>query len=522
MTMKPFKTVFLFIFIATFIPFGLYGQLDEQTIEFEFGENLLQAHVNPTDTGSEIILKQDGKEKNISLQFPGENLFPTVTINPKGNRYTLAWKHYEPRNQQMCVYDSLTNTTKLLPLKNFSTAAPIQTIFLDDEPLLLLFLGSNSDNTDIFYYLLEQDVYVNITKSPDSEQAWKIEDEENRFFIETTTLHNHRRYRVKKTGLKITQTKEYPVQHRFHPHAASPNAYNTITGFGDSITWGTVRMDLNNRKDEYHPELAYLAQLQQMLADNYGLTTTINLGVPSETSFQASQRMPEELADMDSYFMIVFFGTNDVASGVFNADASIQNLEFIIESARTYYGFYPLCTTIPPQKNETKQAGVQYFKVETEVLNEKILDMVERINVPHIDTYKAFFDYGDWNELLEAYKGNHPSPLGHEMIAGMFMEKILALPPAPPTELVNTGGSALSQSVTWTQNSEFDFSHYNIEFGFSADDLSRSVTTENGQFDFILLPTQRDAFDTLYYRIQSVDKDGNTSEFSPVNSITFN
>jgi lysophospholipase L1-like esterase len=495
----------------------LYAQLDEQAVSFRMNGRMHRVEVRLSEPGSDIIWTGEDT-KNLSLSVPGENLFPKVTVS--GNRLTVSWMQYHRGNVQLFLYDSFLDYTRRLPLENFTSAYPLTVVFYRGVPRLLLFKGNVSDNTDVFYYHLGNGSIKNITRSSASEQKIDITDEGNKVFIKTETLFHRSLYRLRKRDLDVARTEREVISREIPDRLSEPSgeAINTIVGFGDSITWGKIRM--NGADDDYHPEQAYLAQLQGMLADDYGETFIINLGVPGETSFQGTLRMHDEFSEIEAFFLIVFFGTNDVTLGLFDADTTIQNLENIVTTAETSFGMYPIMTTIPPQKWETKIPGIQFFKEQTEELNAKIIEFAQSSGVPYIDIYAAFMAYPEgWDVLLEAYKGNHPSPLGHEIIAGMFRERVLELSPAVPENIIDAGGTGTAREVSWDPNIEFDFGHYFIRFGFSSTRLNRSFISETNACRFLIFPYYRPIYPRLYFRVQSVDKDGNAGDFTPVHDI---
>ncbi len=517
------KIVFVSIlFVMITAPNLLLAQTGEQTVSFQWKEQHYRVKVQASPTGCDVFLYGTGT-KNLSTRFPGENLFPKVTVNPPGQRFTVAWMHFQAESVRLCIYDSLFDTTRILPLDKFTSALPLETIFYDGDPYLLLFVGNNSDNTDIFYYHLQNGQIRNLTQTPLSEQEFEIADEENRFFIETKTIFNTYRYRVKKETLSPALIEKTEIERRLPASvpAESTLDYNTILGFGDSITYGVVRMDVNDPDDWYHPELAYLEQLKQMLTDDYGNVETVNGGVSRNTSYNGINRMDDVFSESGAYFCLVLFGTNDVVGGI-PAAASAENLHFILDTARYDYNMYPIISTTPPQKNEIRVPGVQFYKYQTELLNAAVIEMAEHFDYPYIDTYTAFMEHPDGYEvLLELYKGNHPSPLGHEIIADLFKEKILVLPPAPPANIVETNAAAYRVDIEWDPNQEFDFSHVLVEYGYAPDQLYRSTTVSSNNYTLIMFPYYLTVYPKLYYRLQAVDLDGNAGEFTPVQEIEF-
>ncbi|MCK5004248.1 MAG: hypothetical protein KAS21_04130, partial [Candidatus Aminicenantes bacterium] len=72
------------------------------------------------------------------------------------------------------------------------------------------------------------------------------------------------------------------------------------------------------------------------------------------------------------------------------------------------------------------------------------------------------------------------------------------------------------------QNNEFDFSHYNVKFGFTPTQLDREMTYTSNNFTIYFYPFNLNLKRMVYFKMQSVDKDGNSSEFTDIYSIFLN
>jgi lysophospholipase L1-like esterase len=506
---------------------GLFADWSDHTAAFRFKGKAYRVTVRPSaipQGGTDVLLTTDGENPLVlNASLPGENLFPLVTIAPAGDRFLVSWFQYQRDNVQLCLYDSASGLNRLLPLQGFKSASPLDVIFYDGLPYLLIFKGNNSDNADIFYYHLENGRVQNITASPDSEQEWSIHDEENRVFIETATLYHHYRHRIKKRNLKIKRTKMVEIEKDIPKPAAGWDFLdrNEVAGFGDSITWGTIRMNIDDSEDYYHPEWAYLAQLEAIIARDYNPITTINLGVPGDYTLSGVARLDNGVfTDVKAFYCLIMFGTNDVGRKAFDVDGSIKNLDYIVRHTREIYRLFVIISTIPPQKHHTP--GVQYYVDNTEALNAHIIELATRHGIPYIDTYSAFLNSEHyWEDLLETYRGNHPSPLGHEVIARLLEDKIVEQAPEIPGDIEITSQNASAARIQWKENHEFDFSHFLVRFGHSPDNLYKSMITSNPRFTFVRSPMEGQLRRTMYFRIQAVDMDGNGSDFSPIQTIEF-
>ncbi len=495
--------------------------MENQNQTFQVDHNAYKVSVVPTDTGSHVLLRNKTTQ-NLSQHLPGENLFPMTSIEKNTGRFIITWMNYNFHDVKLCTYDSKFNETNILPMANFKSASPIKVIFNHNMPYLLLFKGNNSDNADIFFYRFQTHSITNLTNTAASEQEFHISEDRDFIIIDTKTLTHRNIYELNTftLGHKLVLHKPHlPITAEPDPDPKPGIFINTMLGFGDSITWGMIRMNPDDDSDHYHPEQTFLAQLQDMFTQNYGETYIVNLGIPRETAYDGTKRMHEEFSQNHSFFCLVMFGTNDVTSPHFDANASVDSLRHILTTARSTYGMYPMISTIPPQKKETRAPGIQFYKENTEALNARIIEMAVANNVPYIDTYKAFFDYGNWHALLEAYQGNHPSPLGHQVIADLYKPVILGLTPAQPAGFAASTPDGLLRTASWNNNLEFDFSHYVIQFGFSPTDLDRTMNSTSNQAEFQVFPYYTHFHDSIYYKVRAVDIDGNSSGFSAVQSV---
>ncbi len=479
--------------------------------------------------GCDIFLTSEKTRKNLSLDFYGENLFPNVRIH--GNHFYITWILSRDHQVYGCYYDSFTGTSHMIPCEGFHFLSRPYLVFQGPhrQPRAMVFLGNrpgidnDKNNDEVFAYHLGTGRLFNLTKTPENEKLFSVIEENRGFSLRTETIPFHAAYTVRFPGLNVVNVEKLQKEIKTvsKPRAVTATAYNTIGAFGDSITWGKIRM--KDLPGEHHPELAYLGIIQNTLAENYQPVDTVNLGVPGDTTAAAMERLHDDFTGLEAYFCLIMLGTVDVGQNSFSPDSSEENLEWICLQIRDNYGMYPIISTIPPMKYYLP--GVQFFKDYTEILNERIKDMATENNIPYVDTYAAFFEQPDWEEMLEDLIGKHvvaahPSPAGHQVIAGLFLPKILELPPQTPSNIQSFPVGSYRLNVVWTENYEFDFSHYVIEYAFSPGNLNRSAETNNNFFSFIRLPFHS-SLPYLYLRIQAVDKDGNSSDFSDVTAAEF-
>jgi len=547
--MSKFKLILIITinWLILTIGSGLFASVVDAEVEFgvdsfsrcfshKGNQYLLSVDHSIGIAGCDIFLTSDKGRKNLSLDFTGENLFPNVQIH--GDHFYVTWilaknHNYQQYQQQEiygCYYDSYSDTSHVIPCDGFRFLSNPYLVFQGPRPLALVFLGRRFDNDnddnnndEVFAYHLVAHRLINITQTPENEKSFTVGEENGALSLRTETIPFFAVYTVRFSDLGVVnvekQKKEIEVPDVAETITAA--AYNTIVGFGDSITYGKMRMvDLPG---EYHPELAYLSLIQNTLIENYGPVNTVNLGIPADSTLRAMARLHDDFTDLEAYFCLIMLGTCDVGSNQFSPDSSEENLRRICLQIRDTYGMYPIVSTIPPMNHKL---GGQFFKTNTESMNKRIKDMAAELNIPCVDTYAAYLEQPNWESMLEdiveGYEvGVHPSPAGHEVIANLFLPKILELPPQIPSNIQTFTINPYRLTIEWSGNIEFDFSHYVIEFGFNPDNLNRSVETTSCFFPFIKPPFHSSSQSSVYLRLRAEDKDGHSSDFSEVVTAEF-
>lgn len=519
------KNVILSIILLVSFSSALLANDKIFTKEYELKGKTAVLEVEAGPAGSDVFLNS-GKRKNISYNIPGENLFPKMFV--KKDDYSVTWINYKKNDVTLNFYDSSSDFGRTLVSGKFEFISS-DTIVLYDMgiPRLIVFRAiKGEDNEDIFIHDIDTGKTKRITSTSGNENRIIISNSElngsNSFTLITRTLENEYIYTIDTISLKshLIDEKEIVRGQNADQVSFTVEEMNTIVGIGDSVTWGKMRMF--EFVDSYHPELTYLAKTSDYFNENYGETSIINLGVNRDSSLDGVERMDEELLYDKGYYFLVLFGTNDVTSGTFSSTSTSKNIQWILENARNKYSMYPVVSTVPPQK--LYLAGVQFFKEQTEKLNNKLILMASANNFSYIDSYTAFFSQDeDWEAMLEDEKGNHPSPAGHQVMADMVIPILLSLIPEVPSNVnfsANTGSNSFN--VSCTQNNEFDFSHYNVKFGFSPAQLDREMTYPSSNFTVYFYPFNLNLRRMVYFKMQSVDKDGNSSEFTDIYSINLN
>jgi hypothetical protein len=211
-------------------------------------------------------------------------------------------------------------------------------------------------------------------------------------------------------------------------------------------------------------------------------------------------------------------GVNDVININLSVDSSLENLEFIIDTAKAN-NMRVIISTLTPSKDSF--SAYAYYWVNLNNLSAGILNLAIEKSVASIDPLTAFMNINPpdgYKALLESIipgisNGNHPNAEGHRIIANLFANALAAYPPMPPTGItVLNPQDNLIKNVQWDANYESDFSHFAIEFANDPASLTNHLTTTDNHFTFTLFPF----LPQLFFRIQTVDRGNRASAFSTV------
>ncbi|MFC2154954.1 SGNH/GDSL hydrolase family protein [Acidobacteriota bacterium] len=530
-----FLAAFFFVIPALFS----YEEDQQKIFRVEGRDYKVAAHVSYRDNSSDIILSYGGVEKNLSRDFTGENMYPEVEVHE--GHFFISWVNYKERDESFCFYDSSRDDSRVLVAGGLKHITPQRKIiFQDSLPAALIFKANPSDNYDLFCYGFKSGEVKNITNTPAHETKFQIisEDKEKGVIIESKTLYHQYRFRLDPETLEVERLgiKEIIKPDPGASRELTAKEINTYITYGDSITWGKVRMDYmpyDPTNIYYHPELAYPYKIRETLEADYGegAVDYYNLSDPGDSTEAGVTRL-YELNYYNAKFFLLMLGTNDAYTRYFDLGYSLSNLAYIVDTALGY-NMEVIISTIffwndrfwnnYPQKTWTIP--------NIQALNAGIINMANSKGIRYIETYKTFMDYNPpegWRELLESRGkdpvldagGQHPSPLGHDVITGLLITKILSVQPAIPK---NISASNLHTRIyaQWAVNYEFDFSHYNIMFGYSPGLLNRTVVSESAGFTFLRPPFPGSLQPNIYFRVQAEDDSGNKSEFISTYASTF-
>jgi lysophospholipase L1-like esterase len=467
-------------------------------------------------SGESFVVLSDGKSETVLGAAGCENLFPV--FEPARDGFHILWVFYQDGHAGLGLYNSVSGSSLVLSLPGLKFAGSPVLVEQDGQPIGLAFLGNDSDNDDIFFLDLRTHHLANITRTPWSEKEFSAQTGPTGTLIQAVTLRDRVFYLLGPSESHFRRLErrfsEGPERRHDNLSSREPDCRpaNTFVAFGDSITWGKMRMF--NLEGEYHPELAYPEKMKETLSTFYGPSYPVNLGVPGDTTYDGALRVGQDLAGLNALYFILMLGTNDCIHGWFSVDSSRENLAFIVDTA-AQKDMRIIISTIPPRKDELGDRP--YVRRNIHDLNIAVAGLAEEKGIGFIDTYGTLMatDPPDgWKALLEDIGGNHPSPAGHIVIAGLFAGVLAAFPPFVPTGVKNASpDDPSSRLFQWDRGCESDILNFRVEFGPYPDSLKNVAVIATNWID---LPgfASRDVF----FRLQAVDSGGNLSGFTRIYS----
>jgi len=465
-------------------------------------------------SGRAVILQDREGEKILSPPGRGENLFPVVQA--RMDHFFILWTRYLGPETGLGIYDSRSGGGRIVPLPGLTFMSSPSLVYAGPEPRGVVFRGNASGNDDLFFLDLWTGRLINLTRTPVSEKRFTIARVPGGILISTATLRERVRYHFDLSTLEVSVRQRETRTRGIGPRRLGGGdgdpavLENTFCAFGDSITWGKMRMD--GLDGEHHPELAYPEKMILRLEAVYGPAYAINLGIPGETTYDGALRIDADLESNPGLYFILMMGTNDCGSGEFSIDSVMENIAYILDAA-TRGRRRIIVSTIPPRKDLLGSSEFVLSNIAS--LNERIEETAAARGLAFIDTHKAFMEYDPpegWKFLLEDIVGNHPGPGGHLLIADLFARRLADFPPGIPSGIQRRipAASALQRAIGWRFCRESDFSFFRIEYGPTAAALTSVVTTSQPFFVFDKVPPEKE----IFFRIQAVDRDDNSSAFS--------
>jgi len=524
--------VLIVFFLSLLLP-AWAGEDDPQLKIFHFKGQSYRVESRTLGCQADIILSGDIQE-NLSRDYPGDNIFPMPHV--RGKRFYISWIQHDKDDIKLFLYDASLGTVRPLVQDGFNFINHETGLIFNREgqAKAMVFRGNNSHNDDLFLVDLGTGDIKKISSTQESEKEWTSSETPQGITLETRTLTREYGYFIDRNNLEVELLwdreiiRELPDSEIFQ----DVGPLNTILAFGDSITWGKMRMndlpeDLTGQY--HHPELAFPQKIQEHLTSQYGTVHVENLGVPGEGSYGGAQRIDETLALYDANYFIFMLGTNDVWSNQFSLDSTMENLRYVADAALAR-NMRVVVSTIPPRAD---RFNIPRVTLNMENLNAAIISMAINKEIKYIDTYTAFMNYlppMGWLSLLEdrgaqyyltGEQGQHPSPLGHTMITELFIPQILDFPPNRMGLINIRNTSSNFIRIRWPRNEEFDLDHYRIEFGYFPGELTHSVTSTTTYFNFIHPPYLLTRRTKIYFRGRVVDAVGQMGEATAVYTAEF-
>ncbi len=539
---NPFAlSFFLALFLLLLPKLSLFPQDDDRQPIFQANGKTyrISARRITKDQKIDILLYDGAVEHNLSRELTGDNLYPAVEVH--NDHFYISWINYDEENERLLFYDSSRACSLALTDGAFKfIAGDRKIIFNDSFPTALIFKASQTGNYDLFGYSFITGEISNITNTRENEKRFRVmmNEEKDGIIIESETLYHKYRCLFDAAAPAAGQPEKVEIIDILPaaPQEIPPEALNKYITYGDSITWGKMRMNnlpFDPTKSYYHPELAYPQKIKEKLAENYGAGAVeyYNLSNPGERTFDGVARLGELAAYRAKYFLLMF-GTNDAFRKDFFLADSIEDMAFMVDTALGY-NMDVTVSTIPP-RNDSDWYDNPWVKPNIQSFNSSLIALAGQKNIRHIDTYNAFMNYqppDGWKKLLEdrdatdIYKpgrgGQHPGPLGHGVIADLFIPKILASPPQSPQNIAVNKEPGRRVLARWQQNTDFDLSRYYITFGYFPTALDHFISTSDIAFTFIRPPFPNHLQVRLYFYIQAVDDSGNKSEPTTIYTAIF-
>jgi lysophospholipase L1-like esterase len=508
---KPGWSALLLFVLST----AAYPQTEPwDPVFFSFGGKGYHLVVRCELSGDSFVVLSDGRTETVLGDAKGENLFPVAQVTR--DRFYVLWVQYQNGSTGLGLYDSRTESSRIIPLPELKFAGSPVLIEQAGQPAGVAFLGNSSANDDVFFYDLWVNRLTNVTRTAWSEKWFSTEAGPEGVLLQATSLRSRARYLLgpgartfrllDRETFKISR----PSTEARVPDGEDCRPANTYVAFGDSITYGEMRME--DLEGEYHPELAYPERMKEKLSTFYGPAYAINLGVPGDSSYDGALRVDGDLAGLNALYFVLMIGTNDCISGRFSVDSSMENLADIIDSAAER-GMRVIVSTIPPRKDNF--GSRPYVQRNIAAFNSGTSELAAEKGTGFIDTYGTFMATNPpdgWKALLEDIGGNHPSPAGHLVIAGLFAEALAAYPPLQPTGIENVSTEWPSvRRFCWIPGCESDLSYYRVEYGPSPVLLKYAVETGAPWIVFPGFPSE-----DVYFRVQAVDLAGYKGGFTRV------
>jgi lysophospholipase L1-like esterase len=211
---------------------------------------------------------------------------------------------------------------------------------------------------------------------------------------------------------RVLEGNEVPLP-LFEPPVPPPERADVVVNrhvaFGDSITWG-----LYSDPETGMPVGAYPPRLENKLDTRVVASEVINQGLVGEQTPAGEHRLEwDVLPTYEPNFVEIMEGTNDITHGRPYSDIA-GHLEWMTIHCRKADSRALLATLIP---------RLDSLYDETAIMNGYIAQVAADRNVPLVDNWQSFHNYGDWQSLyIDAL---HPNSQGMAVLANSWYNGII-------------------------------------------------------------------------------------------------
>jgi lysophospholipase L1-like esterase len=275
--------------------------------------------------------------------------------------------------------------------------------------------------------------------------------------------------------------------------------------FGDSITWGLYDDPVTGL-----PVGSYPSRLEEMLDTRIIDSQVVNQGMPGEQTPEGKYRLKDEAwPATHPQFVEIMEGTNDVTHSRPYDDIAF-NLALMIGDSKQL-GSRPLLGTLIPR--------LDIMNDETAIMNGYIVSLAVAKKVALADTWKAFYDYGDWPSLFR--DSLHPNTVGMAILTNSWYNTIVTgiswlneetTPPTTWMEPLPAQSPCGLATVQWNGSDNLSWvTDYDVQvqvnYGAWMDWLVATPTTSG-------IYSSASYGDTVGFRVRGRDVVGNQSDYS--------
>ena len=191
-------------------------------------------------------------------------------------------------------------------------------------------------------------------------------------------------------------------------HSLRPTMY---VAFGDSVTRG----------DNVPNGSSYPARLQSKLSPHFGAATVNNRGADATNSFEAVERIQNNIGANQPAYTLILYGVNDWNTDFCQESLSCpttDNLRRVVRYVKSI-GSLPFLATIPPV-NPLLQPQQRNDWIDG--INAQLKAMAQQEGAFVVDLNQAFKNQPSLPALFDDHV--HPNAVGYEVMANAFFQAI--------------------------------------------------------------------------------------------------